>query len=126
MAQGSAPLVTMTEHASDDGVLVRVSGRLDRRSAADVRLALHRLLADATDPVLLDLDEAVIGDATGLGLLVEVRRRAHRAGLDLRVVAADERTSRLLRRARLHGLLAASARPARPVGHGTAVLAGVL
>ncbi|WP_299441246.1 STAS domain-containing protein [uncultured Phycicoccus sp.] len=116
MAQHHAPLVSMSEHIRDDGVLVRVGGRLDRRTAADVRTAMHRLLSGPGPAVLLDLDEAVIGDATALGLLVELRRLAQRSGVELRVVAADDRTARLLCRVRLHALLTPPLRTTAVVG----------
>lgn len=105
MTQHHAPL-SMSEHVRDDRVLVRLGGRLDRRSAPDVRIALLRAISDSGRPVLLDLGEAVLGDATALGLLVELRRLALRSGVELRVVAADERTVRLLHRVRLQALLA--------------------
>ena len=82
------------------------------RTVADLRLTLHRLIANGSTPVLLDLGEAQVGDATGFGFIVECQRRARRAGRPMRIVAADERTRRLLRRARLHSLLA------RPARHG--------
>lgn len=98
-----------------DGVLVRLRGRLDRRSAADVRAAVGALLLAPDRPVLLDLGELVIGDSTALGLLVELRRRAARVGTEVRIVAADDRSVRLLRRARLGSVLSPSLRPARRV-----------
>ena len=113
MAERMTALVTLTEHTHDDGVLVRLRGRLDRRSVADVRLDLHRLVAPGRPPVLLDLADSVIGDATALGLLVEVHRRAQRHGVPVRVVAADARSYRLLLRVRLHHLLAPSTRTTR-------------
>ncbi len=116
MAQHHAPLVSMSEHIRDDGILVRVAGRLDRRTAPDVRTAMHRVLSEPGRAVLLDLDEAVIGDATALGLLVELRRLALRSGVELRVVAADDRTARLLYRVRLHALLAPPRRATAPTG----------
>ncbi|MGG5260845.1 STAS domain-containing protein [Phycicoccus avicenniae] len=111
MADQGDTVVTITEHQHAAGVLVVLNGRLDTRTVPDVRLTLHRLVADGSDAVLLDLGQVEIGDATGLGLVVELRRRARRAGRSLHVVAADDRTRRLLRRARLHGLLAAVAVP---------------
>ena len=67
-------------------------------------------------PLLLDLGEAHVGDATGFGLIVECQRRARRAGRPMRIVAADDRTRRLLRRARLGSLLG-TRRPRRsPAG----------
>ena len=107
MAQRGNAIVTMTEHHDDGGCHVALRGRLDVRTVADLRLTLHRLIAEGTTPVLLDLAEAQVGDATGFGFLVECQRRARRAGRPMRIVAADERTRRLLRRARLHSLLGA-------------------
>ncbi|QKE84101.1 STAS domain-containing protein [Arthrobacter sp. NEB 688] len=106
MDERGAPAASIVEQARGDGVLVTVTGRLDARSAADLRGVLHRVIAQGADPIHLDLTEAHIGDACALGLLLEVHRRAHRAGRHLAVVAADDRTRRLLLRLRLPGLLA--------------------
>ena len=95
----------ITEHHDDHGCLVTLSGQLDVRTAADLRLRLHRLIAGGTSPLLLDLGDVHVGDATGFGLLVECLRRSRTAGRPMRIVAADERTRRLLRRARLGRLL---------------------
>ena len=103
-AQGDA-IVTIAEYQDAGGCHVALRGRLDVRTVADLRLTLHRLIANGSTPVLLDLGEAHVGDATGFGLIVECQRRARRAGRPMRIVAADERTRRLLRRARLHSLL---------------------
>jgi anti-anti-sigma regulatory factor len=54
-----------------------------------------------------------VGDATGFGLLVECVRRSRLAGRPMRIVAADERTRRLLRRARLGRLLTGAPSPPR-------------
>jgi anti-anti-sigma factor len=108
--------VTITEHEDERGCHVALRGRLDVRTVADLRLTVHRLIANGSAPLLLDLAEAHVGDATGFGFLVECQRRARRAGRPIRIVAADDRTRRLLRRARLHSLLvapvAATAEPA--------------
>ena len=104
--QGTA-IVTITELNDDRGCHVTLRGRLDVRTVGDLRLTVHRLIADGSTPVLLDLGEAEVGDATGFGFIVECQRRARRAGRPMRIVAANERTRRLLRRARMHSLLAA-------------------
>ncbi|MBM6400630.1 STAS domain-containing protein [Phycicoccus sonneratiae] len=123
MTDRGAPIVTLTEHDHESGVLLTLAGRLDARSVADLRLTLHRVVADGTTPLLLDLEGVEIGDASGLGLVVELRRRAHRHGRAVHVVAADARTRRLLIRARMHGLLTAAAPRREPGDEG--VLAGV-
>lgn len=98
------------EHASGE-VRVRIEGRIDASTVGDLRVGLHSVVAAAGGgPVLLDLSGSSVGDATALGLLVEIRRYARRLGCSLHVVEACPRTLRLLRRARLGGLV----RPAVP------------
>lgn len=105
MADQGDAIVTITEHHDDGGCHVALRGRLDVRTVADLRLALHRVIASGSTPLLLDLGEAHVGDATGFGLIVESLRRSRRAGRPMHIVAADDRTRRLLRRARLGALL---------------------
>ena len=112
MAGPGDAIVTIAEQHDEHGCHVALRGRLDVHTAADLRLSLHRVIAQGTTPLLLDLGEAHVGDATGFGLIVECQRRAHRAGRNMVVVAADDRTRRLLRRARLGSLLRTSAAPA--------------
>lgn len=101
-----APVVTVTELNDERGCHLALAGRLDVRSAPDVRLALHRSIASGSTALYLDLGAVHIGDATGFGVVVEVLRRARRAGRPPLIVAADDRSRRLLRRARLGSLLA--------------------
>ena len=108
MAGSGTAIVTISEFHDDGGCHVVLRGPLDVRTVADLRMPLHRLIAGGTTAVLLDLGEAHVGDATGFGLLVECERRARRAGRPMHIVAADDRTRRLLRRARLHSLLTAA------------------
>ena len=82
-------------------VTVSLSGRLDTRSCADVRLALHGVIDEGYGPIRLDLGDCLVGDPTALGLLVEALRRARRRDREVRVLHADPRTQRWLRRARL-------------------------
>ena len=78
-----------------------VVGRLDTRTAPDARRELHGAIDSGDGILVLDLARCEVGDATGLGLLVEFHRRAARAGRRIHVVAIDERTRRLLRGIRL-------------------------
>ena len=109
-------IVTIAEHHDEHGCHVALRGRLDVHTTADLRLSLHRVIAEGSTPLLLDLAEAHVGDTTGFGLIVESQRRARRAGRPMVVVAADDRTRRLLRRARLGSLLGTASAPvaARP------------
>ncbi|GGL41880.1 STAS domain-containing protein [Phycicoccus endophyticus] len=112
MGEQGRPIVTITERPGPGIVDVALSGRLEVRTVPDVRLTLHRLLADGHEPLALDLEELELADASAVGLLVELHRRARRAGRPLTVVAATDRTRRLLVRARLHGMLPLA--PPRP------------
>jgi anti-anti-sigma factor len=109
--------VVQTVHGQE----VYLAGRVDVRSAADLRLDLHAILAGGTGDLLLHLGDVEIGDATGLGVLLESHRRARREGRRLVLASITPRTARLLRAARLHRVfhLAAPAEgaptaPARP------------
>ena len=117
-------VVTITEYQDEHGWHVALRGRVDVRTAADLRLALHRLIAAGSTPLLLDLAEVHVGDATGFGLIVECQRRARRAGRQVHVVAEDARTQRLLRRARLGSLLGPSLDCSVPERHTMAIAAG--
>jgi anti-anti-sigma factor len=83
------------------GQEVEISGRIDVHSVPDVRLLLHEIIDTGCGDVMVRLARAEIGDATGLGVLVEAYNRARRAGRRLAVVDMSERTGRLLRASRL-------------------------
>lgn len=101
MRQGQASIVRVDAEDRAGIQALTVSGRMDTSSAADARRDLHRVIDGGEGILILDLGECVVGDATGLGLLVEVHRRAARQGRRLHVVAVEERTRRLLRGIRL-------------------------
>ena len=84
------------------GQEVVIEGRIDVRSAADLRLALHAAIDDGVGDLFLHLGDVEIGDATGLGVLLESHRRARREGRRLVLASITPRTARLLRAARLH------------------------
>ncbi len=90
--------VVQTVHGQE----VYLAGRVDVRSAADLRLDLHAIIAGGTGDLLLHLGDVEIGDATGLGVLLESHRRARREGRRLVLASITPRTARLLRAARLH------------------------
>ena len=84
------------------GQEVVIEGRIDVRSAADLRLALHAAIDGGHGDLYLHLGDVEIGDATGLGVLLESHRRARRASRRLVLASITPRTARLLRIARLH------------------------
>lgn len=93
---------------------VAISGRIDVHTVPDVRLLLHEIIDTGCGDVLMRLADAEIGDATGLGVLVEAYNRARRAGRRLAVVDMSERTGRLLRASRLDRALVLREGPSQP------------
>ena len=84
---------------------VAVSGRLDVSTVADVRVALHDILARGAGDLLIHLAQAEVHDATGLGVIVGVHHRARRLGRRLVLVDVSPRLDRLLRASRMHRVL---------------------
>lgn len=97
-SMGALPVVVRTGQGRQE---VAITGRIDVRAVPDVRLLLHEIIDSGAGDVLVDLSGAEIGDATGLGLLVEAYNRARRAGRRFTVVDMSARTERLLRASRL-------------------------
>jgi anti-anti-sigma factor len=84
------------------GQEVFFEGRVDVRTAADLRLELHAVIACGAGDLYLHLGDVEIGDSTGLGVLLESHRRARREGRRLVLASITPRTARLLRAARLN------------------------
>ena len=89
-----------------DGHDVTIEGRLDVHSVPDVRDVIHAVIVSGAGEVRLHVGAAEIGDATGLGVIVHLHRRATRAGRQLVLIDASDRTTRLLRACRLERIIA--------------------
>ncbi len=101
MAVDSHGALPVEVRAVQAGQEVAITGRIDVHTVPDVRLLLHEIIDTGCGDVHIRLGSAEIGDATGLGVLVEAYNRARRAGRRLAVVDMTERTGRLLRASRL-------------------------
>lgn len=112
MTVSSMGVLPVEVRALATGQAVSITGRIDVRTVPDVRLLLHEIIDTGAGDLLMHLADAEIGDATGLGVLVEAYNRARRAGRRLAVVDMTARTERLLRAARLDRALVT--RPAEP------------
>ena len=88
-----------------DGHDVIIEGRLDVHTVPDIRDAIHAVIIQGPGELRLHLGDAEIGDATGLGVIVHLHRRATRADRRLLLVDASDRTTRLLRGCRLERLI---------------------
>ena len=102
--------VTVQRTGVGDEVLL--SGRLDGRSAGEVRDTLHAVLATGSGRLVVDLSGIELLDATGLGVLAGAHRRARLTGRDLVLRGAPTRVDRLLRLARLDRVITVE-----PSGH---------
>lgn len=92
------PALNIDVVAADHGPLyLRVSGDLDGASSAAFRGSLDAVLARGR-AVVVDLTALDFLDSSGLGALLDARRRAHRSGLELRVAGQHGCVARLLRR----------------------------
>jgi anti-anti-sigma factor len=91
---------------------VRLEGRLDVHTVADVRRVLHAAVDHGVGDLVVDLSGLELVDATGLGMLVATHRRAVRAGRRLVLRGVPERVQRLLVVTRLHRVLHVEPHPA--------------
>lgn len=98
---------------SRPGAALSLAGRLSASTVAEVREALLEALATGHGDLVVDLSGVELLDATGLGVLVGVHRRALRE--DRRLVLRDvpDRIDRLLVATKLHRVLT--------IDHGIAV-----
>lgn len=88
-----------------NGESLRLSGRLDGTASADVRDSLHMALLSGSGPLLVDLSDVLLIDATGLGVLVGAHRLAERLGRRLVLCAVPPRLRRILLVTRLDRIL---------------------
>lgn len=109
-----APLAGCRVTVAAPGALLVLSGRLDVRAAADVRLALASALAAGEGDLVVDLAGVVAVDATGLGVLVGAHRQAGRAGRALVLRDPAPAPTRALLITRLDRVLRTVRSPAAP------------
>lgn len=92
--------------SEETGQLLRLQGRLDVTTVADIRSLLHEAVDCGSDDLVIDLSDVELVDATGLGVLVGVHRRASRLGRRLVLRGVPPRVLRLLTVTRLSRILA--------------------
>lgn len=97
-------LTALTPVGGQGATRVRVHVPFDLRHSADLRQGFVTAIREGSD-LLVDVSESTVVDQVGFATLVGAHARAARAGLRLRFTGADERTTRLLRRAGLVRLL---------------------
>ncbi len=87
------------------GAVLRVEGKLDVTTVADVRLVLHDAVDHGQGDLVIDLGGVELIDATGLGVLVGAHRRAMRCGRRVVLRAVPPRVLRLLTVTKLSRIL---------------------
>ncbi|MGK5530327.1 STAS domain-containing protein [Streptomyces sp. URMC 129] len=92
-------------HITGDHARLVVGGRLDVRSAADAKSALHRAVDSGQGDLVLDLKHLDSWDATGLGVIMGAHRRAGRCGRRLVLRDVPPQMQRVLVATRLHRIL---------------------
>lgn len=69
------------EHPDGPGrPVVRIGGEVDLHSSPAVRDALLKLIEDRPERLIVDLADVSYMDSSGVGTLVELKRRVERAG----------------------------------------------
>lgn len=87
--------VIIEKQAGSIGVL-RLTGRLDLLSAADLRQHVVQAVAEGTHRLVVDLAEVSFVDSSGLGALIAGLKAARLAGGDLRLAQPTAQTRSLL------------------------------
>ena len=80
----------MLETPSEGVAVVRLTGRLDLLSAANVRKRLGEAVAEGRRHLVVDLGEVTFIDSSGLGALIGALKSARQAGGDLRIARPGE------------------------------------
>ncbi len=80
--------------ATSDTVTIALEGELDFAAAFDVELRLEQAIREAQQ-VIVDLRGLRFIDSTGLRAILEARRLARTAGVDLRMVPGPPEVQRV-------------------------------
>src|SRR5947209_5519176 len=94
------------------GAEIDLVGRLDSRTASNLRETLSQCIDVGEGDLLLHIGSLEIWDSAGLGVLVGARRRAGRAGRRVVLTEVPPRHLRLLRATKLHRLFVVEPRVA--------------
>jgi anti-sigma B factor antagonist len=90
-------MILQSEQGDDGVTIVRMEGRLDLLTAADVKRDLADLVADGRRRLIFDLERVSFVDSSGLGALISGLKAARQAGGDLRIARANAQMHTLLK-----------------------------
>lgn len=92
-----SPINVDLVNTGEDRIVLRVSGDLELRTCEAFRAGLDRALS-RRGLVVVDLTGLDFLDSSGLGALLDARRRSRRLGIELRVAGHHGAVTRLMRR----------------------------
>jgi anti-sigma B factor antagonist len=85
--------------------VVRLTGRLDLLSSADVKQRIQRLVAEGWNRLVVDLSAVAFIDSSGLGALINGLKVARNAGGDIRIARAPDQVRHVLEACTLDRIL---------------------
>jgi anti-sigma B factor antagonist len=89
------------DRIANGAATMRLEGRLDLVSAAQLRTAVDEAVAAGRPRLVVDLSGITFVDSSGLGALVAGLKKARQAGGELRIAAAGEQVLTVLTLTRL-------------------------
>jgi anti-anti-sigma factor len=89
----------------DGAAVVRLNGRLDLLSAADVKGRLGQVVAQGDRRIVVDLNDVSFVDSSGLGALIGGLKAARQAGGDLRIARPPQQAQTILELTTLNRVL---------------------
>jgi anti-anti-sigma factor len=95
--QDSASLARLFSRREPGHTVLAVSGELDLATTSALHDRMVNVLKETTTPLIIDLSGVSFCDATGLALLVGVKRRAKLRGLTVLLAGPRRNVSKLLR-----------------------------
>lgn len=94
-----------TRTETSGAVSVSPAGRLDTKTAPELREHLHQLVREGHTELIVDLSEVEAIDSAGLSALVSGLRVARQAGGRLRIARPSKQVAAILRLTNLHHVL---------------------
>jgi anti-anti-sigma factor len=94
-----------TEHPDDRVAVLRPTGRLNMVAAPALRRQVEETVASGRSRIVVDLGEVTFIDSSGLGALVAGLKATRQAGGDLRIAAAPDQVTTVLRLTNLDRVL---------------------
>ncbi|KXK58862.1 sulfate transporter [Micromonospora rosaria] len=114
----STPLSLVVDRTDPAAPLVRIGGDLAYATARPLRLEVDRILAEHPAVLVLDFQELLFIDSTGLSLIVHAWREGQQGGTAIQLRSTPRFLDTILDMTGVTGLLARP--PATPPGTGEA------